>query len=195
MVRIAGKRGLPVSIYRPSIVGGHSETGIHNEADFTSTIVKACIQLGEAPLDNNVFDIVPVDFVAAAIVYLSTQRSSELRTFHLCNPNPYSTNMFVHCASQCGLDIHRVSFKQWLEDVRAMARDSANERLLSFLSLLGDQDYDESGNTKRTGLPIIGCRVTYEALAGSDIVCPSSDEMYISTYVSALAKVELNTNV
>src|SRR5262249_26356774 len=45
MVRTAGERGLPVSVYRPNI-GPHSRTGAFNWHDHICLMLKGCIQLG-----------------------------------------------------------------------------------------------------------------------------------------------------
>src|SRR4029077_11763018 len=50
LVRLAGERGLPVTIYRPN-TGGHSATGVFNPNDHLPLLIKGCIQLGAIPED------------------------------------------------------------------------------------------------------------------------------------------------
>lgn len=71
LVKIAGDRGLPVSIYRPGRISWHSKTGICNPEDHTSKMIKGCIQLGTAPELNTLVNLAPVDYVSSAIVHLS----------------------------------------------------------------------------------------------------------------------------
>ncbi|MGB0332282.1 MAG: thioester reductase domain-containing protein, partial [Planctomycetota bacterium] len=54
LVLEAGRRGLPITILRPSLIAGDSVTGAGNPGDFLSALMKGCIQLGLAPdLDWN----------------------------------------------------------------------------------------------------------------------------------------------
>lgn len=53
LVRLAGGRGVPVSIFRPGYIIGHSETGVTNVDDYLVRLVKGCIQLGRAPIMMN----------------------------------------------------------------------------------------------------------------------------------------------
>ena len=59
----ARSRGFPVSIYRPGRITGHSRTGVGNNDDLFSRLLKACVQLGQVPELDAAFvtDIVPVD--------------------------------------------------------------------------------------------------------------------------------------
>lgn len=50
LVKIAGDRGLPVTIHRPPLIGGDSETGIGNTHDFINLMVKGCLQMGCFPM-------------------------------------------------------------------------------------------------------------------------------------------------
>ncbi|MBE9169348.1 thioester reductase domain-containing protein [Pleurocapsales cyanobacterium LEGE 06147] len=49
LVTIARARGLPISIYRPGRISGHSKIGACNSNDHTYRIIKGCIQLGSIP--------------------------------------------------------------------------------------------------------------------------------------------------
>ena len=68
-----GARGLPVTIYRPGRIGGHSQTGAANRDDFFLRLLAGCIQIGLAPDIPLVENLIPVDYAAQAIVHLSQQ--------------------------------------------------------------------------------------------------------------------------
>lgn len=85
LVRIAGERGIPVSIYRPSTIVGHSKTGVWNTGDFLCRMIQGCLQIGEVPEEENTFDLVPVDYVSRAVVYLASLPDSPGQVFHLNN--------------------------------------------------------------------------------------------------------------
>jgi thioester reductase-like protein len=71
LVLRAAERRLPVTIYRPGRITGHTKTGVTSVEDFMCRIVKGCIQLGVAPDLDWLLDMTPVDFCADAIVHLA----------------------------------------------------------------------------------------------------------------------------
>jgi len=79
-------KGLPVSIYRPSIVAGHSETG--ETSDFKvlywplKVLARGLVPLFPARLDA-CYDIVPVDFVAESLLRVLDTDPPAGSTFHL----------------------------------------------------------------------------------------------------------------
>jgi thioester reductase-like protein len=95
LVKIAGDRGLPISIYRPGRISWHSKTGVCNPEDHTSRMIKGCIQLGIAPDLDALINLAPVDYVSQAIVHLSKQPSSG-RTFHIVNRHLAYWQQFVN---------------------------------------------------------------------------------------------------
>ena len=78
---------LPIAIYRPSIVMGHSVTGWTKTFNVLYGPMKMVYfgNLKYAPADyNSIVDIVPVDYVAQGIYHISTQKEkAKSQTFHL----------------------------------------------------------------------------------------------------------------
>ena len=79
----ARERGLPVAIYRVTRIWGHSATGAGNPDDFLFRLLKGCVQLGGAPDLSFQANLVPVDYVARALVHLSGLPEAAGRVFHL----------------------------------------------------------------------------------------------------------------
>jgi thioester reductase-like protein len=61
------RQGIPIAIYRPGDISGHTETGASNESDFFIKFLCGCIHLGCYPEANGGIEMIPVDFVAKAI--------------------------------------------------------------------------------------------------------------------------------
>ncbi|WP_067689198.1 SDR family oxidoreductase [Nocardia jejuensis] len=87
--------GLRWRVYRPAIVVGDSRTGEMDKIDgpyyFFPAIASLAALPSELPLplpDLGATNIVPVDYVAAAMVELVTKPGMIGRTFHLTNPDP-----------------------------------------------------------------------------------------------------------
>ncbi|WP_051499202.1 SDR family oxidoreductase [Nocardia sp. BMG51109] len=83
--------GLRWRIYRPAIIAGDSSTGEMNPADAPHHVFPAVARLAGLPVpfpDLGATNIVPVDYVAAAMVRLIGRRGLNKRTFHLVAPDP-----------------------------------------------------------------------------------------------------------
>ncbi len=77
---------LPVAIYRPAMIAGHSSRGHGNPDDFLHRYLAGVLELGRyLDLDDARIDFTPVDFVAAAIVALMCDQPLGGDTHHLVN--------------------------------------------------------------------------------------------------------------
>ena len=101
---------VPWRIYRPALVVGHSQTGVMDKIDgpyyFFKAIQKARSALPEwFPLigpELGYTNLVPVDFVAAALDHIAHEPGLNFQAFHLTNPKPMrvgeSLNEFARAA-------------------------------------------------------------------------------------------------
>jgi len=95
-VQAARGEGMPVTIYRPSIVTGDSRTGETQKYDgpyyFIRWILRQPEQIAFLPMVPNPertrVNVVPRDYVIDAIAYLSGLERSAGKVYHLCDPNP-----------------------------------------------------------------------------------------------------------
>jgi len=94
-VRDRTQGGLPATIYRPAIVVGDSETGATQKYDGPYSVIRWLLRqpstavmpmLGGA--DEARLNLVPSDFVVAAIDYLAALPHSTGRTYQLADPEP-----------------------------------------------------------------------------------------------------------
>jgi thioester reductase-like protein len=116
LVREAGRRGLPVRIYRPPLIAGHSVTGDFNRDDLLSTLIRGCVHMGLAPDLDWKLDCEPVDVVARAIVQLSGESSSQT-VFHLAHARPRHWRECLLWMRMYGYDVRLVSYHAWLRRV------------------------------------------------------------------------------
>jgi len=87
---------IPYRIYRPGIVIGHSKTGQIDKLDGPYYLFKLLQRLRDAlpswmPLigiEGGRLNIVPVDYVAEAMAFLSHKRGLDGQCFHLTDPEP-----------------------------------------------------------------------------------------------------------
>jgi len=185
LVKIAGDRGLPITIHRPPLVSGHSQTGLWNTDGFLCRMIKGCIHLGSIMTDLDLMlDLSPVDYNSRAIVYLSRQKESLGKLFHLQNPHLLHWSDLVDFICSMGYPMERVSYEEW--QVRlSKARENPLYPLVPFFSHKWSDDqltYIELNEQGRR--PLISCEETLSALAETSIVCPPLDSKLLGTYFS-----------
>lgn len=89
------KKEVPTTIIRPGIVRGHSESGETSKFDgpyFFLNMIDRMKHLPAIPYighSNTVINVVPVDYILDATVYLSELKKAESATIHLTDPNPH----------------------------------------------------------------------------------------------------------
>ncbi|MFQ5794192.1 MAG: amino acid adenylation domain-containing protein, partial [Candidatus Bipolaricaulia bacterium] len=182
LVRLARSRGLPVCIYRPGRITGHSQTGAWNTNDFPCRMVKGCIQLGSIPdldIGEAEVDLTPVNYVSRAIVHLSKQTELIGKTFHLVNPHPLHPDKVVAWIRSLGLPIRQISYDDWREELINLPESSMENALLPLLPLLIEQISEE-----RIKRPQFDCQNTFDELEGTSITCPPVDAELLNTYFS-----------
>jgi fatty acid CoA ligase FadD9 len=91
-VRLAGERGLPITVHRPAMITGHSQRGVANASDFVNRYLQTCLQLGvgladpePTALERARCDLTPVDYVASSIAALIGAPDFVGGTAHLTN--------------------------------------------------------------------------------------------------------------
>lgn len=168
---------LPITIVRPSIVVGHSETGEIDRFDgvygmgilLVTSPIAVPLPLpgdGTAPLN-----VVPVDFVTQAALALAADPAARGLTFHLVDPNPLSVrHVYRLIAARAGKNLPRVRLSYGI--TRRLLRLPVIERF----SRTPAQALDYLNQ-----IAIYNCSNTLRLLEGTGILCPRID-----TYVDRL---------
>jgi short-subunit dehydrogenase/thioester reductase-like protein len=184
--------GLDYRIYRPSGVVGDSKTGAMDRIDGVYFSFAAIKKLAYAlpgwarvpvPRLRGGFNLVPVDYVADAMVHIALH-DSDARVFHLVDPKPPSlvkmTQMFVAAAGG-----PRLGPAVDLAKLPGMKKTGAMLSMLPSVRELRDAFLSDLG-LPSSGLRAMNTKVRFDdsatqaALAGSGIECPSL-ESYAKT--------------
>jgi amino acid adenylation domain-containing protein/thioester reductase-like protein len=187
LVTIAGDRKIPISIYRPGRICGHSKTGVCNIDDHTFRMIRGCIQLGSVPNHETMVNLTPVDYASQAIVYLSQQQASLGKVFHLINPQPLPWGEVVNSIISFGYSLKRLDYTQWRSQLLREVERSPENALYPLIGTLTDS---ESQNTSVEDSPNqqIDMQNTLSGLAETTIICPPLDQRLLSTYFSYLIR-------
>jgi len=189
LVKIAGDRGLPITIHRPPLIAGHSQTGVSNTHDFICLMAKGCLQMGSFPEVDYMLDMSPVDYVSKAIVHLSRQNESIGKAFHLQHPQPVPLTVLVDWVRSFGYPVDLISYDAWQEQLINNVT-SAENPLYTLRPFLLERRAEEQLTIPDLYLkarrPEISCEDTLNALAGSSIVCAPIDSKLFMTYTAYL---------
>jgi thioester reductase-like protein len=191
LVQQAGRRGLPISIYRPTLISGDSETGVCNITDYICLMIKGCIEMGSAPDQDVVFDFSPVDYLSKAIIYLSNQQKSFGTGFVLKNPKPIKWKSLIDWISSYGFNIKCLKPEKWRRELFEFVGNNSNSPFYQLLPLFEIRPLDQlivSIPPHVKSLSILEENVTRPALNRAEISCPPADDELLQTYFSFLIR-------
>jgi amino acid adenylation domain-containing protein/thioester reductase-like protein len=181
LVAAANARGIPVCIYRPGMLTGHSQTGACQTNDLMCRIIKGVIQLKAAPDLNQWVNMTPVDYASKAIVYLSRQQALLGKSFHIVNPHTLLWSKLINEIRSFGYPIQLMDHAEWQTEL-LNAKDNA---LTPMLPLFVD---DKSQMTYLENFLLASqafdCKDTLEGVSRTSIICPPVDSKLIDIYFS-----------
>ncbi|HEV3143065.1 MAG TPA: thioester reductase domain-containing protein, partial [Gemmataceae bacterium] len=181
LVEEARSRGLPVTIFRPGHITGHSRTGVCNAQDFLHTMVLACSQIGVAPDLKEGMDVTPVDFVSRAIVRLSQRPECTGGTYHLVNPHPLRLPVLMDWLQTQGVEVETVPLPVWRDKLTGLANGSPDDLLAPLLNFLNANNGLAEEDQLRWH-PRYDCRHATSRLAELGISCPRADDELLRVY-------------
>ena len=200
LITIARDRGLPVCIYRPGFITGHSKTGICNTGDIIYRMIKGCIQIDSMPDLPVSLDLNPCDYVSQAIVHLSQQPQSLGNVFHLVNPQPLSMADVCRYASSLGYPIELVDYNQWRSTLISKGNSPENA-LYPLIPVFAEQenisleaggvsteDKPFAQQTVRSVVQPFDAKNTRAGLASSSITFPTFDNELLGNYFTYLVE-------
>ena len=130
----ARDRGVPVTVYRPSLIVSHSRTGaeLHASQQLLCAFICGTVRMGVVPAVEKALDVVPVDFAAAAIAALALSDNTENQKFPLLNPQPLQQADLYALLRSRGFPLSPMAFPRWRKQVLALPRISPDNPLARF---------------------------------------------------------------
>ncbi|MBD2092037.1 amino acid adenylation domain-containing protein [Microcoleus sp. FACHB-1515] len=193
---------LPIAIVRPGFIFGHSQTGAANHKDYISRLIKGCIELGcVSPIFGQKDQMVTVDYVARAIVYLSKSSQHIGKIFHLTPPpgRDINTHQLYRLLGKFGYSLDWVSYSEWTQRLASSPTNS----LYPLLPLFSEPVYQGKSLIELyEHCPDYDCCTTQAALAAIEMTFSSIEPVLLKTYLPAWIrsgfltppeKVELST--
>jgi thioester reductase-like protein len=115
LVHEAGRRGMPVRIFRAGTISGHSTSGSTNTYDLFTALIVESLHLGFSPdIAGWRAEMTPVDFVSKAIAHIANDTQLKQRVFHLGDPNPVETKSLFDDLAELGYPTQQLEWEQWV---------------------------------------------------------------------------------
>ncbi|PLB46112.1 putative NRPS-like enzyme [Aspergillus steynii IBT 23096] len=177
--------GLPLTIYRPGVVLGHSEMGTMNTDDFFHKVMASCIRNASFPLlPQQREDFVPVDFVVSAMLHIASKDTSVGQAYNLVHPTCtidmatifQSVNSLIEASPMRG-----IPYAEWVKRLS----QSPNNLILSLLPMLEEKVFgDRTRWEMQQSMPEFGTANLCHSLADNPdlLLCPSPTSL-IATYL------------
>ena len=187
VLRIARERGIPVSIYRPGLIAGDLVTGASGTDDAFWNMVRAIAGLGMIPdiAAQMSVPLVPVNYVAAALVGIALDPRSLGGNYHLVSPHRSSMVDLRSELAAAGFDLRDVDVAEFggtlfrtAERLAAEGDDSLMRAML-VAGQFGAGAYEEKFTDTNTR----------SALEGTGIDCPPVDSVVLQRYVDYLVRI------
>jgi len=122
MIEEARRRGLPVTLYAPGLITGHSQTGMDSlsSSQFVHALIKGSAQLGCFP-DGLGWRFIPVDVVARDVVSCLLSPASINQDIYLDSTSLLSPELMAETLRRHGFDVRVVPYAAWRRKVLALA--------------------------------------------------------------------------
>jgi len=194
LVWLAAEAGLPVRLYRPPLIAGHSQTGAWHQQDFLHRLVRGCLALGQAPDLEMELDLVPVDYVSAAVGALAwtplpPMAPTPADVLHLQHPQPVLWGDLLKGLIERGAPLQAVDLDPWLEALSQQPHNPLYPLQPFFTQRWGSEQltYPQLNQPGFKARP--SCQRSLDRLRGVGVSCPSFDQLldpYARTFLEDL---------
>lgn len=174
-VREESAKGLPTTIFRPSIVVGDSEKGAISEFNviypFWRLFAHGLLKKVPSRLENS-FNIVPIDFVVQAAFAIARQKESSGKTFHLVSENPPTLRMLLEVKEEYGNfpPVEVVDPEEFSPEELGPGEREIFSRITPYLGYLGSSLTFDVKNT-------------HQALAGQGVSWPGTGRDFLKKII------------
>ncbi len=182
MVLQAGRRGLPVCVYRPGLITGAQDTGAVETDTFINAMIKGSVQLGAFPVSNGnqAMEIVPVDFCAAAIAHTALAGKDFGKVFNVVGARPMKGPELIDCLEAFGYRLRRLPFSEWLRELSVAVEAGKENELSRFLTALDEFRHQADQETPQPSYQTTNLKL---ALRDSDVRCAQPDRALWDRYL------------
>lgn len=180
--------GVPVYIYRPGWIMGHSNSGaIFSENNHLLLLIKGCIQLRAAPAWDIMIDMLPVDFISHFITTISLTKKQTANVYNMVNTNTISWTDLINYLNNRGYSITLVKPAVWKKNyLNTIDKNNALYALYALYKNLDDFDWMKGLSSIYNAC----CDNATKALSSLQMKCPLVDYALLDIYFNYLERCE-----
>ncbi len=175
MLNHAKEQGLPVSIYRPGIISGDTLEGKCNLDDYMCRLIKGSIQLKKIVRFDNSINVIPVDYVAKAIIHIS-QLDSPSSCFNIVNTSPMEFDTFFQWICDYGYFLEETNYEKWQEELSYATKSKKQNALTTLLGFFAKR------SIQALRMPKFDQRNTLACIENISLSCPPVDGDLMTKY-------------
>jgi thioester reductase-like protein len=183
LVEQAGKRGLPVWIYRPGRITGESHKGRWSTDDLICRIIRACVEIKAAPEMDAIVDMTPVDYVSGVIAR-SLAGGCAQGCYHLVNPRPAPVSRLTDGLRALGYRLDQVSLAEWTARLDSLVRGRTDHSYFGLSPLLNE--WESTMRPHPSGATRYDSTQARSLFEPYGLNCPPADLTLVRTYVKWL---------
>jgi thioester reductase-like protein len=182
LVRQYFEKGLPVTVYRPSVIAGNSLTGEITKGNFIYSMIT---QLSHSKYkeficnDDSSLNFIPSDYFIDAMIYISEKENCVGKTFNIVNKNNSNIKELIQMLCQ----IINVDVPQFIP-VNKQKNASKRTRMLLYIFM----NYIEKSH-------MFDDFFTGNALRGTHIICPEINYDFLKKTTSYIQKSNVHSNI
>ncbi|KAK6346621.1 hypothetical protein TWF696_006741 [Orbilia brochopaga] len=138
------KKGIPIAIYRPGFILGHSETGYGNPDDFMGRFIVSCIKMGTYPLlPKQRKEFIPVDHCVRDILHISSSNTNLGRAYAIVPLDSSASvewNDTFEILKGCGnFNLRGLPYRSWVDQLPEVV----DEQLQPLMPMFKEKVYGE----------------------------------------------------
>ena len=145
------ENGFPAQIYRLGLITGHVGDFKKPNNQWFTQLLESCSNLGAYP-KGVTFSVLPVNFIAEALIQMSLKEHIVSDIFHLCNPNFLDLEYFF---SRSFSKIEKMPLKDWLIKLKSRSDAFTSLPIVKFIDFEAENIKSIiSGESNKTLFPI-----------------------------------------
>lgn len=187
LLQDASRQGLPVAVHRPYEIAGDLDRGAWNLENSTCGLLRAVVDMGEAPDIDLPMDFFPVDLLAKAIAHAALHHEARGQVYHLHNPRYGVLGDVVDRLRARGHRLIKVPFREWGRRARHWCLAHPSHPFVPFLPLWTER-LDANGLTVKEmyferNFPPVGDDNAVRLINDAGIELPPVDDRLIDHYL------------
>jgi probable F420-dependent oxidoreductase len=189
--RAADEFAIPLTMYRPAVVTGHSRSGRTSSSDMLTPLLWAATAVGAIPQGTPALPLERVDVVARALVRLMYREDAAGRVFHLIHPRPLPPEELFAALQRAGHRLESLPATEWWRLLEKHADDPAVRPLLAMTEMARYMLSLDADHRPAT----FGCEATWAALADSGFAPTAIGADFLDRLITHLALPAPRLNV